>query len=524
MAKKKQPVLGVHLLETITRGMYSDPFHSIREYIQNAYDSIRSARRSELLGPTDGTVKIIVDKVGRSLSIRDDGTGLSPEGAIVHLVDIGRSEKAQTTLEAQENAGFRGIGRMAGISYCKKLSFETSDGSGTATKVEFDAQGINRLTKPGQKASTIIEAIENNVQYEEETSEPGSHYLTVELQGIDPDSPFLNRSRLEQYLALNAPVAYDRGVWSYGDDIKSVAENVNSADSLESIKIEMCDVDGYTLSDIRRPFCDTFETTKANGRKGPNVSVVGIRQLPQGGSPGNGWWGWIAKQDDRRGQLGGVPFVGVRVRMHNIAVGDDSIVRELFPTKFRARWFFGEVHITDPGVVPNAQRDNFEASKRWDIIIDELKEQARLLDTEAARVSRARSAATSTIIGKAKKAVREARKKETAGFQSQDAQKLVAAGLETQVAKLNKAATEKKRPEPERRDLKRQLRTVVTTLATIKKPHRTTTDDALAHLDRKARKAVLTIFRVLKEELPSSQFLAIQEKIQIALRPGRKEA
>lgn len=524
MATKQQPVLGVHLLETITRGMYSDPFHSIREYIQNAYDSIRSARRRELLVPTEGTVKIIVDRVGRSLTIRDNGTGLSPEEAIVHLVDIGRSEKARSTLEAQQNAGFRGIGRMAGISYCKKLCFETSNGNGRSIKVEFDAQGINRLTKPGQKASTIIEAIESNVKYNEAISEPGNRFLTVELAGIDPENPFLNRNRLEQYLALNAPVAYDRGIWSYGNKINSVAEGVDSAESLETIKIEMCDVDGYTLSDIRRPFSDTFETRKADGKKGPDVAVVGIRPLPQGGTLGNGWWGWVAEQDDRRGQLGGVPFVGMRIRMHNIAVGDDSIIRELFPTKFRARWFFGEVHITDPAVVPNAQRDNFEPSKRWDLIKEELREQARLLNSEAGRVSSARATATKTIIEKAQKTVRIARKKESAGFESQDEQKWTADGLEKHVATLRKASTEKKRTAPERRDLKKQLRTVETTLVKIKEPHRTTTDVALAHLDRKARKAVLMIFRVLKDELPSKQFLAIQEKIQAALKPGKKEA
>ena len=523
MAITQQPVLGVHLLETITRGMYSDPFHSIREYIQNAYDSIRSARRRELLGPPEGTVKIIVDKVGRSLSIRDNGTGLSPEEAIVHLVDIGRSEKAQSTLEAQQNAGFRGIGRMAGISYCRKLRFETSNGNGRSIKVEFDAQGINKLTKPGQKASTIIEAIESNVQYNEGTSEPGSHFLVVEMEGIDPGSPFLDRNRLEQYLALNAPVAYDPGIWSYGENIKSVAEDAGSAESLDTIKVEMCDVDGHTLSDIRRPFCNTFDTENARGTKGPTVSVERIRPLPDDGSRGNGWWGWIAEQNDRRGQLGGVAFVGVRVRMHNIAVGDDSIVRELFPTKFRASWFFGEIHITDPSVVPNAQRDNFESSKRWGLIKDQLREQAQLLDREAGRVSNARATATPTILEKAQKTVLAARKKESAGFESQDEQQLVADGLETHVTKLKKASIEKKRPEPERRDLKKQLRTVETTLAKIKEPHRTTTDDALAHLDRKARKAVLTIFKVLKEELPSAEFLAIQEKIQVALKPGRKE-
>ena len=60
MATNREPTLGVHLLETITRGMYSEPFHSIREYIQNAYDSIRRARRQGLISNEEGKILITI--------------------------------------------------------------------------------------------------------------------------------------------------------------------------------------------------------------------------------------------------------------------------------------------------------------------------------------------------------------------------------------------------------------------------------------------------------------------------------
>ena len=137
MNDKLEPSLGVHLLGTITKGMYSNPLHCIREYVQNAYDSIREARRQRLLGYDDGTVIIVVDTEARTLKIRDDGTGLDPEAAVVRLVDLGSSPKATSAEGSTVNAGFRGIGRMAGISYCDVLRFGTSDGKGRKIRCHF---------------------------------------------------------------------------------------------------------------------------------------------------------------------------------------------------------------------------------------------------------------------------------------------------------------------------------------------------------------------------------------------------
>ena len=51
MSQTPETQLGVHLLETITLGMYSEPLHCVREYIQNAFDSIRAARREACSAP-----------------------------------------------------------------------------------------------------------------------------------------------------------------------------------------------------------------------------------------------------------------------------------------------------------------------------------------------------------------------------------------------------------------------------------------------------------------------------------------
>ena len=210
----RPPTLGVHLLETITRGMYSQPLHCVREYVQNAYDSIRAARRRGLLSPVEGEIRISIDPRSKTLIIRDDGTGLSPEAAAVLLLDIGSSDKARSDLESRQNAGFRGIGRMAGVSYCKTLRFRTADGQGQTCTVEFDAEAINRLTRPGQTPATIVQAITENSRIYEEPSQNAAHFLEVALEGVDTDSPFLDQYGLGEYLRQVAPVSYDPTVWS----------------------------------------------------------------------------------------------------------------------------------------------------------------------------------------------------------------------------------------------------------------------------------------------------------------------
>ena len=200
MTEKSSPTLGVHLLETVTRGMYSQPFHSVREYIQNAYDSIRKARRKGLMNPSEGEIKVHIDKDRRRLTITDNGAGLSPEEATVHLLDIGHSDKARTTEESAHNAGFRGIGRLAGISYCKKLRFETSAGDGRKCTVEFNATGINRLTKPGQEPTTIVSAIDENSSIKDFRCETEQHYLKVTLEGLESGEPIPGRKEAARLL------------------------------------------------------------------------------------------------------------------------------------------------------------------------------------------------------------------------------------------------------------------------------------------------------------------------------------
>ena len=520
MTPDREPTLGVHLLETITKGMYSEPLHSIREYIQNAYDSIRTARRDRLIGPDDGEVRIVLDPEARTVRIRDDGTGMGPEEAAVYLLDLGNSDKAGSDAGSMKNAGFRGIGRMAGITYCKKLRFVTSNGNGKKCTVAFDAAGINRLTRAGQKAATIVDAIRNNSELSEEMEDLGKRYLEVILEGINKaGESFLDEQRLADYLAQIAPVNHDP-TWSFGDKIRSFAEDASSVSSLDHIRVTIRDTAGNRRIDVRRPFKNTFKTTDRR-RKTRVVRVKDVVALPRDGDPVDGWWGWLAVHE-RQGALADTPFAGLRIRMHNIAVGDATIIRELFTTPFRAMWCFGEIHVTDHKLTPNAQRDNFEDSPAWAQIKERLRSEAGLIDRDIGRESDQRNASIETLKRRAGANRKDAYKAIKRGFVSRDEQKATAQKLKDADEKLKRQEGMKKRPEKEKeeiRTIRHELQEAAELVASVTI---TGADVAQAHLSREARRVLRKVREILQSELDEEMFRTITEKINAALRPGQK--
>ena len=514
---ERTPTLGVHLLETITRGMYSEPLHCIREYVQNAYDSIRAARRAGVLAHDAGTVVISIDRMAKQLRIRDDGAGLSPEAAAVHLLDIGSSEKARSGTESRRNAGFRGIGRMAGISYCKTLRFRTSEGNGKACTVEFDAAAINRLTQPGQEPATIIQAITDNSRIDEERDESGAHYLEVTLEGVKADSHMLNEDRLAEYLGQVAPVRCDPTKWSFDEKLRSFAVDADSSNTVEAVSASICDADGHVLIDIRRPFMNTFRTKDGN-RKERNVRVTDVTSLPHTG-PIDGWWGWLAAHE-RRGQLADASFAGLRVRMHNIAIGDARIVSGLFKTRPLALWCFGEIHVTAPELVPNAQRDDFEPSVEWDRIKAQIRDETARIESDIRSESKRRS--VERRVRTAKKKIEDAQRSVTDGFASHDEKEATIRGLQAEAERLEKQERKNSRTESDS-DLSRIRAELEQTVRAVEEVRQTDSDAAQAHLGRQCRRVLRTVFEVLRSEVDEETFRRVQRQINAALQPGNKE-
>ena len=524
MTNNDGPTLGVHLLETITRGMYSEPLHCIREYVQNAYDSIRDARRKNILNEDEGIVHLIVDQNARTLRIRDNGLGLSPEEAIVYLQDLGNSNKASSKEKLSQHAGFRGIGRMAGISYCKTLKFETSNGNGKKCTVEFDAAGINNLTRAGRGPTTIVDAIRNHSQINESHEEYKSRFLEVSLERVDKGSPILDTNRLTEYLQQTAPVKYDPSVWSFGEEINNFADNAGSASdsSVGTILLYICNSEGDIQKDIRRPFTNTFQYRNRQNKNPQTVRVSDVKELTCSDNLNNGWWGWVAVHE-RKGALNGIVYRGLRVRMHNIQIGDETIIKKLFKSEYLANWCFGEIHITDYSITPNAQRDNLEPSKNWRMISEQLREVATNIEREIRNESSDRNKSISVLRNRCTKVIDDANKAIQRGLESRDEQTQIARRLNDEAAKLKEQLLKKNRSETEKNEIDTMIGQLSRTSSSILSVQRTGTDAAFSHLDRRTRKVVLKILSVLKRELPDDKFREVEREINLALKAGKNQ-
>ncbi len=130
-----------------------------------------------------------------------------------------------------------------------------------------------------------------------------------------------------------------------------------------------------------------------------------------------GWWGWLA-QHPRSGALADVPFGGLRVRMHNIAIGDQSLVQALWTTRPLAMWCFGEVHGVDPALVPNSQRDDFGPSDALSRLHAQLADEMRRIEKEIRDESKDRNNSVGKITQRAERETTQARRRLEEGLTS----------------------------------------------------------------------------------------------------------
>lgn len=90
----------------------------------------------------------IYDAKKRYISIKDNATGVKADDFIEDVGDIANSNK-----EIGKNKGFRGIGRLCGLAYCKTLKFTTSYLGESTVVVDDDDKKKSFVTSSMSKLS-----------------------------------------------------------------------------------------------------------------------------------------------------------------------------------------------------------------------------------------------------------------------------------------------------------------------------------------------------------------------------------
>ena len=198
--------IGKYTLESLTTGMYIDPLILFREYIQNSSDAIDDAINKGIITKEESRIDINLDKVNRQIEIIDNGTGISIDRAFKILTDIGNSQKRFTN-----NKGFRGIGRLGGLSYCDTLVFETTfKGEDKKTILSFDSLKLNELLIPGKyEEYGMGDVIDEITTLEVMDEELDKHYFKVILKNVSKRLNLLNEEKVVNYIEETAPLPFD---------------------------------------------------------------------------------------------------------------------------------------------------------------------------------------------------------------------------------------------------------------------------------------------------------------------------
>ncbi len=352
-ATNPAPHIGAFVLETLTLGMYGEPRHTLREYIQNSFDSIRAAQRMGILEER-GCVAVKVKE--DALIIKDNGLGISVNQAWRTLTSIGASKK-----DRERDAGFRGIGRLAGMAYCDKLTFRTTfPGETSISTIQFDCKNLLRAMDPDRGGEfELAKLLMNALDFQKQEVESclDDHFFEVTLEGLSNAPDSLRRPKeIYSYLCQTVPVKLDPS-WVRSADIQKNYEQYFGR-ALETVDVWI--EHDAQKKEVVKPYGEEYEHAKG---------TMNLQEIDYFLGEEGWYWAWVGRLSESAA-VTDRNTRGLRIRVRNIQVDGTQIVERLFsdlkPSYSRfSSYYVGEIYIDPKRVIPNARRDGFEELEDW---------------------------------------------------------------------------------------------------------------------------------------------------------------
>ena len=338
--------IGKNILENLTTGMYSDSKVSYREYIQNACDQIDKAIEMGIVTAETAEVSISIDKNNRYISIEDNATGVKANEFISQLGDIANSDK-----KIGVDKGFRGIGRLCGLAYCKTLVFTTSyKNEAIASCMSFNAKLMREMLISDKKYSVdeIIDAIMKIETFKEDIDK---HYFKVELIEINHENTeLLNDEAVREYLSFVAPVPYSNKFY-FRHEIYKYAAKLN-------LKIDEYNITINGAQIFKEYKCRLYEGN-INMKKAYD-DIFGLEFKEFYNKEKLIAWMWYGLSRFEKAIPKSLnPMYGLRLRQGNIQIGDNTVLSSLFKEERGNSYFIGEIFAVDKSLIPNSQRNYF---------------------------------------------------------------------------------------------------------------------------------------------------------------------
>lgn len=351
MDNDKNAKIGKFIIDILTTSMYEDCRFIFREYIQNSADQIDKAVAQGILKKEEEAIYISIDYAKRSIEIEDNATGIQQENVFSTLQNIADSNK-----EKGIDKGFRGIGRLGGLGYCKKLVFETSyKGEAFKSIMTWDAQLLKEIINNRHNKENAADVIQKVTTLTTKQEDVEKHYFKVILEEVTNDI-LIDKKSIEEYLKMVAPLPYPTGFLfkSKIKDYISTLENV--------------------VHDEYKIFLNGDQLFKAyttniykdnNGNKTKVDEIFDLQFFKETDSVGDLlYWGWFGISSYNGVIDDNNLAKGIRLRKNNIQVGSKHTLLKLHKDKNRGNYyFFGEVHGIHLDLIPNSRRDYFSENE-----------------------------------------------------------------------------------------------------------------------------------------------------------------
>ena len=314
-----------------------------------------------ILTANEGGVDIFIDTKKRYISIKDNATGVREADFVEDVGDIANSNK-----EIGKNKGFRGIGRLCGLAYCKSLKFTTSYlGENVKSIMTCNAQKMRAMLVENKKY-TLDEIWDEIITYSTETEKSEDHYFEVEMIEINKENTdLLNENKVREYLSFVVPVPY-KNTFILRSHIYAYAQKL-----------------GYKIDEyrVRVNGSQIFKeyTTKLKEQSGANlknydeISRLEFKDFCDADGKLIAWM-WVGLSRFEK-QIPKVNIMrGLRVRSGNIQLGNDDALQDLFKESRGNYYFVGEVFAVSKDLIPNSQRDYFNENETRVLFEDCLRE------------------------------------------------------------------------------------------------------------------------------------------------------
>lgn len=501
--------VGKYTLESLTTGMYSDPKIVYREYIQNSVDALENALELGVVEEQGMRIDIIVSEENATITIRDNGTGISSEKAQSTLMNVGNSNKRNNN-----NRGFRGIGRLGGMSYCDTLIFTTTaESEAVKTKIIFDCKKLRKLLVPGEYEDLSLSAVLSEITSVETLPEKKEkHYFIVEMIDVTGSSDLLNIDVAKSYITQVAPLPYQSRQFLYLTQLKKyLSENEYEIEEFPIFVGE----DEIDLEPVYKPNKSRFRSNRNKKTVDEITSmsyfdIVIDDELYALGWYGNcGWNGFLSERE----------LSGLRVRKGNILIGDSKTMNNIFMEARFNGWTQGEIFIVTDKLVPNARRDDFEQNDAYYKFVEALSEGIAIDITKAIReASQSRNDTSAKIVKEVKKKISEAAAIVEEGFNSAVDKDTLVSEL-TQSAELLGKTKMKDEYSSQKKELEKRIEETIEQVAESSnyKINRINTG-----IDKKSRQVLRTVSEILSKKLAKFLVDEIVEEI-IAELNGKQD-